>query len=78
MLFHFIHSRVIAHLFGQAGGILDPKSQLKLADFTGKGGQEKLLAQMGAASAAPKAKAKAKAANGNTEAQQARMERLVY
>ena len=66
-------------LICQGGGILDPASQLKIADFSGKGGPEKLLAQVSASAvaAAPKAKAKARGGQPNSEAQQARKERLV-
>ena len=32
----------------QAGGVLDPNAQLKLSDFTGKGGCDKLASAMGA------------------------------
>lgn len=30
----------------EAGGVLDPSSQLKIADFTGKGGVEKIMQAM--------------------------------
>ena len=40
----------------QAGGVLDPNAQLKLSDFTGKGGCDKLAAAMGSVGGkAPKA-----------------------
>ena len=41
------HVLILPCLFHQAGGVLDPNAQLKLSDFTGKGGCDKLAAAMG-------------------------------
>ena len=48
----------------QAGGVLDPNAQLKLADFTGKSGCEKLVQAMGSVAPTAKAKARGRAGTG--------------
>ena len=68
-----------AYLLCQGGGVLDANSQLKMADFTGKGGCEKLMAQMGAQGGKPKAKANpANRRGGDGPTAEAWISNLIY